>query len=84
MFQPLETLANGLLPTSELPSDEHENRHCGDKKQKFRKVRGSKEHVDKRKETAFGPEYTNVFRIKTCSSNTLSKEHADGSRRFPS
>ncbi|XP_042644205.1 histone H2A.Z-specific chaperone CHZ1-like [Tyto alba] len=35
----LETLANGLLLTSKLPSDEHENYHCGDNKQKFEKER---------------------------------------------
>ena len=64
MFQPLETLANGLLLTSGLPSDEHEDSHCGDNKEKFKKVSGSKENIDKREETAFGPKYTKVFKIR--------------------
>lgn len=48
MFQRVETLANGHLLTSNLPSDKHEDSHYGDNKQKFKKVRRSKETVDKR------------------------------------
>ena len=65
MFQPLETFANGLLLPSKVPSGEHEDSHYGDNTQKVKKVRGIKDKLDKRQETAFGPEYMKVFRIRS-------------------